>query len=71
MSSSSLVLREPPISDRWRDAHTGLTPEKEGEPLKAVICTAALVSARARATSSGSVMGRSFSARSFPSSVTA
>ena len=71
MSSSSRVLSAPPMWARWREAATGLTPEKEGLPRRALMSTAALVSSSARWTSSGSVMGRSARQRSLPSWVTA
>ena len=71
MSSSSRVFSAPPMWARWREGATGLTPDREGLPRRAVIWTAALVSSRARCTSSASVRGRSARQRSLPSSVTA
>ena len=56
---------------RWREAATGFTPEKEGLPRRTILSTAAVVSFRRWATSSGSVSGRRRRARSLPSSVTA
>ena len=71
MSSSSRVFRLPPMSARWREPATGFTPEKEGLPRRTILSTAAVVSFRRWATSSGSVSGRRRRARSLPSSVTA
>ena len=71
ISSSSRVFRLPPMSARWRLAPTGFTPEKPGLPRWMSMFTAAVVSSRARCTSSGSVMGRRARERSFPSWVAA
>ena len=72
MSSSSRVFRLPPMSARWREAATGLTPEKEGLPRSTIMFTAAVVSSRR----SGHLRRVGFRAaagghRSLPSSVTA
>ncbi len=71
MSSSSRVLRAPPMSARWREAATGRMPERGGVPLRTIMAQAAEVSLWSRATSSGSVKGRRARQRSFPSSVAA
>ena len=44
MSSSSRVLRAPPMSARWREAATGRTPERGGVPLRTIMAQAAEVS---------------------------
>ena len=70
-SSSSRVLRLPPMSARWRMAPTGFTPDRPGLPRSTSIFTAAEVSSWARCTSSRSVIGRSWRAFSLPSWVAA
>ena len=72
MSSSSRVFRLPPMSARWREPATGLTPEKEGLPRSTISfhCRRGLFQTHGPPPS-GSVSGRSRRARSLPSSVTA
>ena len=71
MSSSSRVLSAPPMWARWREAATGLTPEKEGLPRRPIMVRAASVWSRRCRTSSGSVSGRRRRARCLASALTA